>query len=46
MSAGGRSEMTISPTDDCLCRERQMCVGPRGGLYCYSDSGKKSYRRN
>lgn len=47
MSAGGRSEMTISPAaDDCLCRDRQMCVGPRGGVYCYSDSGKKSYRRN
>ncbi|ACB36540.1 conserved hypothetical protein [Leptothrix cholodnii SP-6] len=47
MSAGGRSEMTISPaTDDCLCRNRQMCVGPRGGVYCYSDSGAKSYRRN
>ncbi|WP_445656535.1 hypothetical protein [Achromobacter sp. NCFB-sbj8-Ac1-l] len=28
----------------CHCRDGQYCTGPRGGTFCYSDSGKKSYR--
>lgn len=27
----------------CDCRSGTYCTGPRGGTYCYSDSGKKSY---
>ncbi len=30
---------------DCTCRSGRICVGPRGGEYCFSDSGAKSYRR-
>lgn len=29
----------------CSCRNGVYCTGPRGGQYCLSDSGKKSYRR-
>lgn len=28
-----------------LCRDGQYCTGPRGGTFCYTDSGKKSYPR-
>lgn len=27
----------------CACRSGTFCTGPRGGTFCYSDSGKKSY---
>lgn len=30
---------------DCSCRSGSYCTGPRGGTYCYSDSGRKSYLR-
>lgn len=36
-------EMTPALSDDCSCRLGRFCVGPRGGHYCLSDSGKKSY---
>lgn len=29
----------------CSCRSGNICTGPRGGQYCYSDSGRKSYLR-
>ena len=29
----------------CGCRSGRYCTGPRGGQYCLSDSGTKSYRR-
>lgn len=29
----------------CSCRAGTYCTGPRGGRYCYSDSGRKSYLR-
>jgi hypothetical protein len=47
MSAGGATTMTISATEgDCACRDGKLCVGKRGGLYCLSDSGAKSYLRD
>ena len=30
---------------DCSCRSGNICTGPRGGQFCYSDSGHKSYVR-
>lgn len=30
---------------DCSCRSGRICTGPRGGQFCYSDSGRKSYLR-
>lgn len=29
----------------CSCRSGNVCTGPRGGRYCISDSGRKSYVR-
>ncbi|WP_236024223.1 YdcA family protein [Comamonas suwonensis] len=34
-----------SASGDCSCRSGNICTGPRGGQYCYSDSGRKSYVR-
>ena len=31
--------------DSCSCRFDRICTGPRGGQYCTSDSGAKSYVR-
>ena len=36
---------TKSAGGDCSCRSGNICTGPRGGQYCYSDSGRKSYVR-
>lgn len=30
---------------DCACRSGRICTGTRGGRYCLSDSGAKSYVR-
>lgn len=32
-------------TNSCSCRSGLVCTGPRGGQYCLSDSGRKSYLR-
>lgn len=29
----------------CSCRSGNICIGPRGGQYCLSDNGSKSYVR-
>lgn len=39
------TDATPSRTD-CACRANRYCTGPRGGRYCLSDSGKKSYLRD
>ncbi|RYE58308.1 MAG: hypothetical protein EOP20_06235 [Hyphomicrobiales bacterium] len=31
--------------DGCSCRAGNICTGPRGGQYCLSESGAKSYVR-
>lgn len=36
---------TQSAGGDCSCRSGNICTGSRGGQYCYSDSGRKSYVR-
>lgn len=30
----------------CDCGSGAFCTGPRGGVYCLTPSGKKSYRRH
>lgn len=39
--------MPVEKDDDnnCTCRSHRYCTGPRGGQFCYTDSGSKSYRR-
>ncbi|WP_376713299.1 hypothetical protein [Pseudomonas canadensis] len=31
--------------DSCGCGSGAYCTGPRGGVYCLTPSGQKSYRR-
>lgn len=49
---GGRQGLMAAPKraapaadGSCNCRSGTYCTGPRGGVYCLSDSGNKSYRR-
>jgi hypothetical protein len=45
-SQSSKSELRPAVDDgDCSCRNHTFCTGPRGGQYCISDSGAKSYRR-
>lgn len=46
-SAGAAAPKSLAPSSngECSCRSGQYCTGPRGGTFCYSDSGKKSYLR-
>lgn len=43
----GASEAQMSPavSEECSCRSGAYCTGPRGGRYCRTDSGPKSYLR-
>lgn len=44
----GAAEPEMAPTasgGECSCRSGAYCTGPRGGRYCMSDNGKKSYLR-
>ena len=31
---------------ECACGSGAFCTGPRGGVYCLTPGGKKSYRRH
>lgn len=37
--------LELSPEGGCSCRSGKICVGPRGGRFCLTDSGAKSYLR-
>jgi hypothetical protein len=39
------AEMSPATTDSCTCRSGRFCTGPRGGHYCKTDAGTKSYLR-
>ncbi|MBB4188956.1 hypothetical protein GGE07_005635 [Sinorhizobium terangae] len=47
MGLMGGASQSMAPTADeeCLCRSGSFCTGPRGGQFCYTDSGAKSYLR-
>ncbi|WP_080995566.1 YdcA family protein [Thiopseudomonas alkaliphila] len=34
-----------SGSSNCACGTGNFCTGPRGGVYCITPSGNKSYRR-
>lgn len=38
-------DMQPTLTGECSCRGGNYCTGPRGGRYCMTDTGKKSYLR-
>ena len=35
----------LNAAQDCSCGSGGYCTGPRGGVYCLTLSGKKSYKR-
>ncbi|TBZ41892.1 hypothetical protein E0H47_10160 [Rhizobium leguminosarum bv. viciae] len=39
------SQMAPTVSGECSCRSGAYCTGPRGGRYCITDGGKKSYLR-
>jgi hypothetical protein len=43
---GAGSQMAPTVSGECSCRSGSYCTGPRGGRYCTTDGGKKSYLRN
>jgi len=40
-----RAQPLLGDGAGCPCGTGTLCVGPRGGEYCLTPSGKKSYRR-
>lgn len=38
-------QRAAAASGDCSCRAGNICTGPRGGQYCISDNGRKSYVR-
>nr|WP_256562594.1 MULTISPECIES: hypothetical protein [unclassified Pseudomonas] len=47
---GGRSESArpqplLQSNEGCQCGTGAFCTGPRGGVYCLTPSGNKSYKR-
>ncbi|QIO47148.1 hypothetical protein HA464_06685 [Rhizobium leguminosarum bv. trifolii] len=42
---GGASQMAPTVSGECSCRSGAYCTGPRGGRYCMTDGGQKSYLR-
>jgi len=45
LSSADAEEMQPPLSGECSCRAGSYCTGPRGGHYCLTDSGKKSYLR-
>ena len=43
---GESDEMSPTSEGGCSCRSGLFCTGPRGGHYCMTDSGQKSYLRD
>ncbi|MDF3933104.1 hypothetical protein [Pseudomonas citronellolis] len=50
-SGSSRSQAILSPqrfsdsSGGCTCGSGSFCTGPRGGVYCLTPSGRKSYVR-
>ncbi|WP_281924022.1 YdcA family protein [Pseudomonas moraviensis] len=40
-----RPQSFLQSDDACACGTSSFCTGPRGGVYCLTPSGKKSYKR-
>lgn len=40
-----RAQTLLQNADGCACGSGSFCTGPRGGVYCLTPSGNKSYRR-
>ncbi|RDL20673.1 hypothetical protein DEU51_106121 [Pseudomonas jessenii] len=40
-----RPQTLLQSDDGCACGTGSFCTGPRGGVYCLTPSGNKSYKR-
>ncbi|AVO58630.1 YdcA family protein [Pseudomonas chlororaphis] len=40
-----RPQSLLRSSDGCPCGGGSFCTGPRGGVYCLTPSGSKSYKR-
>lgn len=40
-----RPQSLVQEVDGCRCGSGQFCTGPRGGVYCLTPGGSKSYKR-
>jgi hypothetical protein len=40
-----RPQSLLKSSDGCQCGSGNYCVGPRGGVYCLTPGGSKSYKR-
>ncbi|WP_409285576.1 hypothetical protein [Pseudomonas protegens] len=40
-----RAEPLLRDAQGCTCGSGSFCTGPRGGVYCLTPSGNKSYKR-
>ncbi|PYY67105.1 hypothetical protein CRX42_28800 [Pseudomonas jessenii] len=40
-----RPQAFIQDTQGCSCGTGSFCTGPRGGVYCLTPGGNKSYKR-
>ncbi|AZE48511.1 hypothetical protein C4K04_2839 [Pseudomonas chlororaphis] len=40
-----RPQSLLRSGDGCPCGSGSFCTGPRGGVYCLTPSGNKSYKR-
>ena len=40
-----RPQTLLQIDDGCACGTGSFCTGPRGGVYCLTPSGNKSYKR-
>ncbi|WP_301445391.1 hypothetical protein [Comamonas sp.] len=38
-------QQLLNTSSECTCGTSTFCTGPRGGVYCLTPSGKKSYVR-
>lgn len=40
-----QAQKLLQSNDGCACGTGSFCTGPRGGVYCLTPSGNKSYKR-
>jgi len=40
-----RPQSLLQSSDGCACGSGSYCTGPRGGVYCLTPGGSKSYKR-
>ncbi len=44
-STATRANTLVQDAEGCACGTGSFCTGPRGGVYCLTPAGNKSYKR-